>query len=196
MAAIREVRESLSIPLIANGDIRSLLDADIMFSKTGCAGVMAARGILSNPGMYAGYSETPLECVQNWLNIAAKADDNITFQCFHHHLTFMTEQLISKKMRVHFNNLTTKQQVFSFLEENYQLIPNDNIPSPDYIVCEYDETNFRNRKKELKIKTESESKYCSETSKGSYFTSKIEELQADTANNENDLFIFDASLFD
>ena len=32
------------------------------------SGVMAARGILSNPCMYAGHSQTTLECVQRWVS--------------------------------------------------------------------------------------------------------------------------------
>ena len=30
---------------------------------------MAARGILANPAMYAGYEETPLECVKDWVSV-------------------------------------------------------------------------------------------------------------------------------
>jgi hypothetical protein len=32
-------------------------------------GVMAARGILQNPAMFAGYDNTPLDCVKNWVYI-------------------------------------------------------------------------------------------------------------------------------
>ena len=34
------------------------------------SGVMAARGILSNPAMYAGYDSTPLQCVTDWVWIS------------------------------------------------------------------------------------------------------------------------------
>ena len=35
----------------------------------GCtAGVMAARGILNNPAMFAGYQSTPLQCVTDWVS--------------------------------------------------------------------------------------------------------------------------------
>ena len=30
---------------------------------------MAARGILANPAMYAGYDTLPLQCLQDWVNI-------------------------------------------------------------------------------------------------------------------------------
>lgn len=31
------------------------------------SGVMAARGMLSNPAMFAGYDSTPLQCVTDWV---------------------------------------------------------------------------------------------------------------------------------
>jgi tRNA-dihydrouridine synthase 4 len=30
---------------------------------------MAARGILTNPAMYAGHDVLPLQCLQDWVNI-------------------------------------------------------------------------------------------------------------------------------
>lgn len=33
------------------------------------AGVMSARGILRNPAMYAGYDDTPFQCIQDWVRL-------------------------------------------------------------------------------------------------------------------------------
>lgn len=46
---IKEVKESISIPVIRNGDIRSVDDAKRMIELTNCDAVMIGRGVLGNP---------------------------------------------------------------------------------------------------------------------------------------------------
>lgn len=65
--AIAQVKASVSVPVVANGDIKSLTDALTVKERTNVDGVMAARGILANPAMFAGFEQTPLECVQKWV---------------------------------------------------------------------------------------------------------------------------------
>ena len=47
--AIANAKNKVKIPIIANGGIFTVLDADTMIDKTGADGVMLARGIISNP---------------------------------------------------------------------------------------------------------------------------------------------------
>ena len=52
-SGIREVVEAVKrIPVIGNGDVRTVADAESMLRETGCHGVSIGRGALANPWIF------------------------------------------------------------------------------------------------------------------------------------------------
>lgn len=115
--AIKLVKENASVPIIANGDIYSLKDAEMVREKTGVNGAMAARGMLENPAMFAGYETTPMECIQDFVNLSLSLGTSA--HEFRHHLGYMMEGSMASMDKRHFWSLGTVPAVVNFLEERF-----------------------------------------------------------------------------
>ncbi|XP_062860759.1 tRNA-dihydrouridine(20a/20b) synthase [NAD(P)+]-like [Trichomycterus rosablanca] len=115
--AIKTIKDSLCIPVIANGDIKTLRDVESIHELTGVDGVMSARGLLANPALFAGYEYTPLQCVWDWVDISLK--HGTPFTCFHHHLIYMLERITSQPERKVFNGLSSTSAVIDYLHNTY-----------------------------------------------------------------------------
>ncbi len=51
--AIAEIKACLSLPVIANGDVRSVADIERVKSRTGCEAVMIGRAAIGNPWIFS-----------------------------------------------------------------------------------------------------------------------------------------------
>ena len=74
---------------------------------------MAARGMLENPAMFAGFEMTPDSCISDWVRLALAT--GTLFSCFHHHLIYMCERRSSRADRKIFNALESTAAVLEFL---------------------------------------------------------------------------------
>ncbi|KAI8377684.1 uncharacterized protein BYT42DRAFT_593849 [Radiomyces spectabilis] len=116
---IKLVRESINTPVLANGGVFSLKDAETLYEKTGVDGVMSARGLLQNPALFAGHDYTPWECVEKYVQLALGYGTNSFI--FHHHLMYMFEDLMSNAERKTFNTLSSIPAILDHLETYWGL---------------------------------------------------------------------------
>ncbi|MCL2837595.1 MAG: tRNA dihydrouridine synthase DusB [Oscillospiraceae bacterium] len=54
LSVIADVVRAVGVPIIGNGDVKSLADAENMVAQTGCSGVMIGRGAMGNPWIFSG----------------------------------------------------------------------------------------------------------------------------------------------
>lgn len=98
---IKEVKKSVKIPVIGNGDIKSCYDAKHMLEYTGCDAVMIGRGVLGNPWLVkecVDYLETGIE--------PEKVSIKEKIEMIKRHLSLLNDQkgekLACLEMRSHF----------------------------------------------------------------------------------------------
>lgn len=89
--AIRALRETIKVPMIANGDAYTAADVARIAALTEADGVMAARGLLENPALFAGFEYTPVEAIYKFLAWAVHCP--IPFPLVLHHVTEMTARM-------------------------------------------------------------------------------------------------------
>lgn len=83
---------------------------------------MVARGLLANPAMFAGFEDTPLKCIWDWVDISI--EQGTPFTCFHRHLIYMMERVSSQPERKIFNSLSSTSAVIDYLQKTYGPIRN------------------------------------------------------------------------
>ena len=53
ISVIADVKRAVSVPVVGNGDVYTLQDAKEMLERTGCDGIMVARGALGEPWLFS-----------------------------------------------------------------------------------------------------------------------------------------------
>ncbi|CAK1553663.1 unnamed protein product [Leptosia nina] len=196
MEFMENVFSILKVPCIANGGVKTLEDAKKMYDSLNCQGVMAASGLLTNPALFSGIKTTPVDCVGTWMKLKNYSGNKITFQCYHHHLVFMLEKVLTKQQKQIFNYLQTFEEVDEFLVKH--IINDESISTnvshiSEFIACDFDNsiTDKHNKKcRGCGISTYycTCEKYSYENNEGSFFSSYVK--------TSDDLDYMDSSIFD
>lgn len=120
-AAIKLIKESVSVPVLANGDVYSADDVGSIVDRTGVDGVMAARGILENPALFAGHKTTPVDCVKRFLGHVVQYP--IPFALVLHHFTEMTTRMpgMTKTDRRHVMGCQDLIDLIDYIEDKWRL---------------------------------------------------------------------------
>ncbi|CAI5445274.1 unnamed protein product [Caenorhabditis angaria] len=112
--AIRIVKSSVTVPIIANGGISTRKEALELAEMTGVDGIMVANGLLNNPALFAGFEYTPRDCVENFMRLSKV--HGLDWLLYHQHLQYMLRPVLTPSQRRIFNELNGRLSIDSFLK--------------------------------------------------------------------------------
>ncbi|MBK1809602.1 tRNA dihydrouridine synthase DusB [Clostridium sp. YIM B02505] len=96
---IRQVKQSVNIPVIGNGDIVTADDAKNMISMTNCDGIMIARGSMGNPWIFKQITD-----MMNGIEVLEPTPSEKIDMCLEHYdlaLKYDGERKALREMRKH-----------------------------------------------------------------------------------------------
>lgn len=138
---IRQVKETLKIPVIGNGDVKMPMDAKRMIDETGVDGVMIGRGALGNPWMIyetVRYLETgeilppptareKIEVAMTHMNrmIASKGEKLAILEMRKHVAWYLKGLRGGSKVRSLINGCNTKEEMEGILLRYLEALENE-----------------------------------------------------------------------
>ncbi len=132
---IKQVKESVRIPVIGNGDVVDGESAKRMFEYTGVDGIMIGRGTFGRPWIFKEileYVETgkiieepdnyeKLNIIEKHINLAVEEKGEIAVKELRKHIAWYTKNLKnSSEFRNSINKIETKEELINKIEEYFK----------------------------------------------------------------------------
>lgn len=103
------------MPTVANGDAWAPADVARIRAETGVHGVMAARGLLANPALFAAHEHTPDDAVRRFVQLGIGY--GLQFGLLHRHVAYMLESRLSRPGMKYLNSLVSTPALLDFLAD-------------------------------------------------------------------------------
>ena len=134
---IKEVKDSVKIPVIGNGDIVDEETAYQMFEKTGVDGIMIGRGSFGNPWIFRNIkyflitgeklpsptNSERLNIIKEHIDLAVEEKGEIAIKELRKHIAWYTKNLKnSSEFRNSINMIETKEQLIKTLNDYFETL--------------------------------------------------------------------------
>ena len=133
---IKEVKQSVNIPVIGNGDVKNAQDAKKMFDETNVDGIMIGRGALGNPWIFEQIvselnnkefsisNEQKLRLILEHLNIEINdKTERVAIMEMRKHISwYIKNTKDASKIRDSINQITDKDKLVQTLTEYFNFI--------------------------------------------------------------------------
>lgn len=146
---IKKVKETVKIPVFANGNIQCYEDLEKCLKHTGCDGVMVAETLLENPALFSGKNIERVNLALEYLEIAKT--HNTPHNMVRHHLFYM----LSDKLNIHIDlreMVATERGIDGFIKITSELkdrLDNNILPPKDFVPTKKRKKNKKSEEEEL-----------------------------------------------
>ena len=134
---IKEIKKTVSIPVIGNGDVIDGKTALEMFEKTNVDGIMIGRGVFGNPWIFREIeyflktgkelekptNEEKLDIMKKHIELAVEEKGDVAIRELRKHIAWYTKNMKnSSEFRNKINTIETKQDMLKNIDEYFKNI--------------------------------------------------------------------------